>query len=101
LDEGTLSRYHDLLRAPGGRGALLERFRQTVLVPPEPLLAGIEVPVLLLWGMQDGMIPVANAADYEAALPDARLVRLPDLGHVPMEEAPERSLEPVREFLSE
>ena len=101
LDEGTLTRYHDLLRAPGGRGALLERFRQTVLVPPEPLLAGIEVPVLLLWGMQDGMIPVANAADYEAALPDARLVRLPDLGHVPMEEAPERSLEPVREFLSE
>ena len=36
------------------------------------------------------MIPVANAADYLRALPDARLATLPGLGHVPHEEAPDR-----------
>ncbi len=100
LDDATLDRYHDLLRAPGGRGALLDRFRQTILVDPEPRLAGITVPVLLLWGEEDGMIPIANAADYERSLPDATLVRLPDLGHVPQEEAPAMSIGPVRAFLA-
>ena len=46
------------------------------------------------------MIPVANADDYLAALPDARLVSFPELGHVPHEEAPVRALEPVRAFLA-
>jgi len=100
LDDATLARYHDLLRAPGARGALLDRFRQTILTDPVPRLAGITVPVLLLWGAQDGMIPVANAQDYLRALPDATLVRLPDLGHVPQEEDAARSLVPVRAFLS-
>ncbi len=101
LDDTTLGRYHDLLRAPGVRGALLERFRQTRLVDPKPLLSGMEMPVLLLWGEEDGFIPISNASDYLAALPNARLVRLPDIGHVPMEEAPGVSLGPVRAFLGE
>lgn len=101
LDDTTLARYYDLLRAPGGRGVLLERFRQTILTDPEPRLAQITVPVLLLWGEEDAMIPVANAADYQRVLPDATLIRLPALGHVPQEEAPAVSLAPVRAFLSE
>jgi pimeloyl-ACP methyl ester carboxylesterase len=72
-----------------------------VLVDPRPLLAKIQAPVLLLWGERDGMIPFANAKDYLAALPHGRLVALPDLGHVPQEEAPARSLPPVLAFLSE
>ncbi len=101
IDEATLTRYHDLLRAPGARAALLDRFRQTVLVDPVPLLTKMDMPVLLLWGEEDGFIPISNAQDYLAALPDARLVRLPAIGHVPMEEAPAVSLVPVRAFLSE
>ena len=101
LDEATLDRYHDLLRAPGVRGALLARFRQVRLVDPVPLLGEMEMPVLLLWGEEDGFIPIANAEDYIAALPDARLVRLEGIGHVPMEEAPGVSLAPVRAFLGE
>ena len=99
LKPEVVTRYHDLLRAPGNRDALLDRMAQVVLVPPEPLLRRIDAPVLLVWGERDGMIPSANAQDYLAALPDARLVSFPDLGHVPHEEAPERTLAPVRAFL--
>lgn len=101
LSEETLTRYHDLLLAPGNRDAMIERMRQTVLVDPEPILRRIAVPVLLLWGEKDGMIPPANAADYMRALPDSRLVTLAALGHVPHEEAPDISLRPVRDFLAE
>jgi pimeloyl-ACP methyl ester carboxylesterase len=99
LSDAVVERYHALLLAPGNRQAMLDRMRQTVLVPPEPFLQRITVPVLLLWGEKDAMIPVANAQDYLANLPDARLVVLPTLGHVPQEEAPEVSLAPVLEFL--
>lgn len=101
LDDETLARYHELLLAPGNRAALIDRLEQTILTDPVPRLQKIEVPVLLLWGEQDGVIPVTNAQDYLAALPNARLATLPALGHVPMEEDPKRSLEPVLEFLLE
>lgn len=101
LTEANVTRYHDLMRAPGGRAALLARMRQTVLVEPGPRLRAITAPVLLLWGQKDAMIPIANADDYLKSLPDARLVVLDDLGHLPMEEDPIGSLPPVRAFLCE
>lgn len=101
LTEETLERYHALLLAPGNRDALIERLRQTILVDPEPILRQIQVPVLLVWGEKDGMIPVGNAADYRRALPDSRLVTFANLGHVPHEEAPDVSIVVVREFLAE
>ena len=99
LTDAAVARYHDLLLAPGNRVAMLERMAQVTLEPPEPLLARIDAPTLLLWGERDAMIPFSNAGDYLAALPDARLASFPELGHVPHEEAPRRALEPLRSFL--
>ncbi len=101
LTDATLDRYYDLMLAPGVREAMIVRMRQTVLVDPEPILRTIRVPVLLVWGEEDGMIPSGNAGDYQKALPTSTLVLLPGLGHVPMEEAPEASLAPVRSFLAQ
>ena len=99
LSAATVNRYYDLLRAPGVRAALLARMRQTVRIDPVPLLHQIQAPVLLVWGEKDRMIPIANAADYEQNLPHSRLVRFAQLGHVPQEEAPSKSVAPVRTFL--
>jgi len=92
--------YRDMLLAPGVRGAILDRTAQSVLVDPVPLLRRIAAPVLLLWGREDRMIPVGNADDYLAALPDARLVTFPDVGHVLHEEAADKTAEAVRDFLA-
>jgi pimeloyl-ACP methyl ester carboxylesterase len=99
LTDAVVDRYHAMLLAPGVRRAILSRVLQTRLVPPEPILATIRVPVLLLWGELDGAVPASHATDYEAALPDARTVILPGIGHVPMEEAPEASAQVLRRFL--
>lgn len=100
LSGATVTRYYDLLRAPGVRAAMIARMRQTILQNPVPLLRRIQAPTLLVWGEKDGMIPPANAADYLRELKHGSLVSLPGLGHVPQEEAPEAALPAVRDFLS-
>ena len=99
MTDSLANRYYDLMLAPGARDAMLQRMRQTVLTDPIPLLRQIQAPTLLLWGQQDAMIPFSNAADYLKALPHATLVPLPNVGHLPFEEAPDDALIPLRRFL--
>jgi pimeloyl-ACP methyl ester carboxylesterase len=100
LTDALVTRYHDLLLAPGARQAMLDRMRQTVLVDPRPLLAQVRAPTLLVWGERDAMIPLSNAADYRKALPGARLVVVPGVGHLPQEEGAAASLAAVETFLA-
>ena len=100
MTDSLATRYYDLMRAPDARNAMLQRMRQTVLTDPVPLLRQVQAPTLLLWGQQDAMIPFRNAADYMQALPNAALVPLPNVGHLPFEEAPAAALVPLRRFLA-
>jgi pimeloyl-ACP methyl ester carboxylesterase len=100
LTEETVGRYRDLLMAPGVRQAIIERMGQSILRDPAPTLARIKVPTLIIWGEKDGVIPVGNAGEYMRDLPNARLVLLPNMGHLPFEEDPTASLVPVQKFLS-
>jgi pimeloyl-ACP methyl ester carboxylesterase len=62
------------------------------------LLPRIAVPTLLVWGEQDARSPLAIARQFERAIPDTRLVVIPDAGHVSNLEQPERFNGAVREF---
>lgn len=99
LTEAEAARAHDLMRAPGVRAAMVARMDQRVIDDPRMLLPGLAMPVMLLWGARDRVIPAAHARDWLAVLPRAAHVELPGLGHVPQEEAPGVSLPPVRAFL--
>lgn len=99
LTDALNARYHDLLRAPGARQAMLERLKQTVLQEPQPMLRQIKAPTLLVWGQADAMIPASNAQDYLQAIAGSRLFLCPGVGHLPHEEAAEVSLKAVLDFL--
>ncbi|PPQ35599.1 alpha/beta hydrolase [Rhodopila globiformis] len=101
LSDDVVRRYRDMILAPGVREALLARAAQVRLQPPEPMLRRIRAPTLLVWGEKDALIPYRNAGDYLAVMPNWRLLVFGDLGHVPMEEAPARSLAPVAMFLAQ
>lgn len=100
LTEALLERYRDMMLAPGVRKAIVDRMAQLVLVDPQPMLARISAPTLLLWGGRDGMIPASNAADYLRDIKGSKLVGFPALGHLLQEEGPTETLAPLRAFLT-
>jgi len=60
----------------------------------------IAVPTLVIWGAEDRMIPLSEGRRLAARIRGARLVVIPDAGHLPQREQPERFSEAVREFLA-
>jgi pimeloyl-ACP methyl ester carboxylesterase len=101
LTDGLVNRYYDLMLAPGVRGAILSRMQQTILQDPVPFLSAIQVPTLLMWGEKDAFIPIANSNDYLKAMPNAKRVSLPNIGHLPQEEQPAIGLAGIKEFLKQ
>ena len=64
-------------------------------------LAGIDIPVLIVWGRNDMLVPVGDAARFERLIgANARAVIFDDTGHVPMIERPTRFNELVTGFLA-
>jgi pimeloyl-ACP methyl ester carboxylesterase len=55
--------------------------------PGPDALARISVPTLLLWGDCDELIPLACGEEASRVIPNARLVVLNDVGHIPSIEA--------------
>jgi len=96
---GMAQRVGDLIREPGIGDALVSRLTQFTLPDPEPVLATIDDPVLIIWGDDDPMVPAEHGPRFEAVLPDAQLVILPGVGHIPQLEAPLETASNVRAFL--
>jgi pimeloyl-ACP methyl ester carboxylesterase len=63
-------------------------------------LVDVKVPVLLVWGEDDNLVPVKDADEFERLIPDARKVILDDTGHVPMLERPSTFNDLVVDFLA-
>ena len=61
-------------------------------------LAAIAIPVLVVWGTADRMIPVEHGRAYADAIPGAQLQMITRAGHLPQLEAPDEMLAAVREF---
>ena len=60
----------------------------------------IAIPVLILWGGRDRLIPPADGAAFAAAIADSRLVLWDHRGHVPEEKDARRTVAEVARFLA-
>ncbi len=58
-----------------------------------------EVPVLLIWGGHDGIIPVRHAELAAAAMPTARLEVFDEAGHFPHHSDPKRFVRCIVDFV--
>jgi pimeloyl-ACP methyl ester carboxylesterase len=61
-------------------------------------LAGVRIPVLLVWGRHDRIVPLDCAEQYADILPDARLEIVEDAGHVVDLEQPDTLARLVADF---
>jgi pimeloyl-ACP methyl ester carboxylesterase len=59
----------------------------------------IKVPTLLVWGEQDRIVPLAQAAEWQRLIPGAQLRSFAPSGHLVLHERAE-AVKAVREFLS-
>ncbi len=71
----------------GALKAMAERVDST------PLLSSLNIPVVLVHGDADVLIPIDRAREVKAAVPKAHLVEISGAGHMPMLEAPEKTAE--------
>ena len=68
--------------------------------PLEGRLAEINQPTVLIWGAQDKLVPLANGVRMNGAIFNSRLLAYPDLGYLPMEEAPAKTAAGARAFVN-
>ncbi|HWG90366.1 MAG TPA: alpha/beta fold hydrolase [Candidatus Thermoplasmatota archaeon] len=64
-----------------------------------PNLVSVRAPSLVVWGARDPVFPLRHARRAARALPNAKLHVLPDCGHLPPLECPERFAEVLHRFL--
>jgi pimeloyl-ACP methyl ester carboxylesterase len=95
------------LADPGRRGAFLATLRSVINVGGQRidasdrlyLTAGI--PVLIVWGAHDPVIPVSHGERAHAAIVGSRLEIFDGVGHMPQLEAPERFVAVIERFLKQ
>ncbi len=99
ITPALVDRWAEFQRAPGHRAVLMSiNFGAQALATPA-LLGTIKVPTLILHGENDRLIEPASARKFAAAIPGAKLVLYPQVGHLPQVEIPARSAADVAEFL--
>ncbi len=97
----VVDRYWNLLRHPGNRRATALRFSAPRTIATPDQLARIKTPTLLMWGREDRLVPVEAANVFHRFIPNSRIVIYDDVGHIPMEEAPYRSVADLTAFVNE
>lgn len=60
----------------------------------------LEIPILLMWGKQDRMVPPGFADDFAALNPRIKLLELENVGHCPQDELPEAVNQAIQNWLS-
>jgi pimeloyl-ACP methyl ester carboxylesterase len=64
-------------------------------------LTEIEIPTLVVWGMQDRIVPVEAAIGYHRLIAGSRLELFERTGHVPQMERPARFNALLDDFLTD
>lgn len=87
---------------PGAREAVVQTAKQIIPADIDALIAQyktISVPVLIIWGEADEVVPLAVGKKFKRDIPDSQLVILPKCGHMPPEEEPGETRQAIMDFL--
>jgi len=77
----------------GALRAMAERIDST------PLLSSLKIPVVVIHGDADALIPIDRAREVKDSLPGAHLIEIHDAGHMPMMEAVNETAEALRKLV--
>ena len=106
-DIAEIARGYASLADPDRRAAFLATLRAVVSTGGQRVHAGDRlylaegVPVLIIWGERDPMIPARHGEHAHQAIPGSRLEVFDGVGHLPQLEAPGRFVAVLERFLAE
>jgi pimeloyl-ACP methyl ester carboxylesterase len=98
IPEETLALYKKPLQAENWDRALWELTLASQESDLAERLNEFTMPVLVITGEADKIVPTEQSVRLAGELPDAQLVVIPQAGHVPHEEQPAAFLEAVKSF---
>ncbi len=99
VGDALVDRYYELTLREGNRKALVQRLGQLLPGADSAPIATLLTPTLILWGGRDRLIPPDHAQAFARDIAGSTLVVFDDLGHVPHEEDPARTVVEVKRFL--
>jgi pimeloyl-ACP methyl ester carboxylesterase len=87
---------------PDSRRAVARITREIIGTDPvDALLPGVSQEVLLIWGMEDRLLPASWHDGFAKGLPHVTLRLVPECGHMPIVERPGQTAWLLEEFLSD
>jgi pimeloyl-ACP methyl ester carboxylesterase len=104
VDREHIARYAPCYQDRDAKRALVETCRQLVPSDCDAISAWygrLRLPMLLLWGRQDRIVPLFQGERLEKAVPGARFVVIEECGHNPQEEKPGETFEIIDRFVQE
>jgi pimeloyl-ACP methyl ester carboxylesterase len=106
-DVAEVARGYATLADPDRRAAFLATLRAVVGIDGQRVRASDRLylaaglPVLIIWGASDPMIPVRHGEEAHQAIPGSRLEIFDGVGHLPQLEVPSRFVTAIERFLAE
>ena len=98
ISDELVNRYYDLSQRKGNMRA----FKTIANLPFKQntdALKKISTPTLLLWGDNDAWISSKDVDSFKNDLQNAKAIIYKEVGHIPMEEIPEKSCKDALDFL--
>jgi pimeloyl-ACP methyl ester carboxylesterase len=102
ITEDAVRGYAEPLRSPGAIRALIRTVRlllQTDVTAFSQRYPSITVPVLIIWGKEDRVVPIDVGRRLHRTIPGSELLTLSNSGHCPPEEQPLETLQAIRKFI--
>lgn len=99
IKKEDLKRQYDLLRRKGNRQAFIDRVNQDDYDRTRRI-KDIEVPVMIMWGADDNIIPIEHASYFHKLLPNSKLKLYSEVGHFIPEEIQSQAVLDIMIFLN-
>jgi len=99
IPAGVVEGYQKPLQSDNWDKALFEILKAREPLNLESGLNDLEIPVLVVSGDDDRIIPGEDSIQLASLIPGSTLAILPECGHVPQEECPEEFLRVVEPFI--
>jgi pimeloyl-ACP methyl ester carboxylesterase len=100
VTDAQVERFHDVAIREGNREAALQIFKGSFgTTKNKGRIGQVITPTLILWGEKDNLISVENVARFRQDIRGSIAEIYPNVGHVPMEEVPEKVAQSILNFV--